>query len=112
MQPIFEGLARFTNTLSTTLQKHLKMNVVRTTEWGKHDADIVIVPEFSFEYLASIRRSRLNSERAPVTIFVALDAMEAATLRSDARIRSKESVVEVMTQPYVSRFHFFFSTNA
>jgi hypothetical protein len=103
MRPIFEGLARFTNTLSTTLQKHLKMNVVRTTEWGKHDADIVIVPEFSFEYLASIRRSRADGERAPVTIFIALDAMEAATLRSDARVRSKESVVEVMTQPYVSK---------
>jgi hypothetical protein len=101
MRPIVEGLARFTNTLSTTLQKHLKMDVVRTTEWKGHDADIVIVPELSFDYLASIRRSRINGERAPVTIFVAMDAMEAATLRSDARIRNKESVVEVMTQPYV-----------
>jgi hypothetical protein len=112
MRPIVEGLARFTNTLSTTLQKHLKMDVVRTTEWKGHDADIVIVPELSFDYLASIRRSRINGERAPVTIFVAMDAMEAATLRSDARIRNKESVVEVMTQPYVfAKLILMFSTN-
>jgi hypothetical protein len=101
LRPIVEGLVRFTNVLSTTLQKHLKMNVIRTTEWRGHDADIFIVPELSFDYLASIRRSRVNGERAPVTIFVAMDAMEAATLRSDARVRKKESVVEIMTQPYV-----------
>jgi hypothetical protein len=113
MRPIVEGLIRFTNVLSNTLQKHLKMNVIRTSEWRGHDADIVIVPELSFDYLASIRRSRFDGERAPVTIFVAMDAMEAATLRSDARIRRKESVVEIMTQPYVSYSSFWtrFFTN-
>jgi hypothetical protein len=67
----------------------------------RHDADIVIVPELSFDYLASIRSSRQNGGPAPVTIFVAMDALEAATLRSDARIKNKESVVEIMTQPCV-----------
>jgi hypothetical protein len=102
MRPVVEGLARFTNVLSSTLQKHLKMNVFRTTQWTGHVADIVIVPELSFDYLDSIRRSRIDGAKAPMTIFVAMDAMEAATLRSDARIRRKESVVEIMTQPYVS----------
>jgi hypothetical protein len=96
-----EGLARFTNVLANTLQKHLNMEVVRTTEWTGHDCDIVITPELSFDYLKAIRRSRYEGSKAPVTIFVALDGMEAATLRSDARVRSKESVVEIMTQPYV-----------
>jgi hypothetical protein len=40
-----------------------------------------------------------------VTIFVALDALEAATLRSDVRVQSKESVVEIMTQPSVLFYH-------
>jgi hypothetical protein len=101
MQPIVEGLARFTNVLANTLQKHLKMNLIRTTEADGHDCNIVIVPELSFEYLAMIRRSRIEDRKAPVTIFVAMDALEAATLRSDARVKSKESVVEIMTQPYV-----------
>ncbi|KAH3948584.1 hypothetical protein HBH70_071620 [Parastagonospora nodorum] len=99
MSKIVEGLARFTNVLANTLEKHLKMNVVRTTEWTGHGSDIVIVPELSFDYLTSIRRSRSNGDKAPVTIFVAMDALEAATLRSDWRVRSKESVVEIMTQP-------------
>jgi hypothetical protein len=81
-----EGLLRFTNTLTNT-------------KWEGHDADIVIVPELSFEYLGSIRSSRSGGGRAPVTIFVAMDALEAATLRSDARVKNKESVVEIMTQP-------------
>jgi hypothetical protein len=96
---IVEGLARFTNVLSNTLEKQLKMNVVRTNDWTGHESDIVIVPEVSFDYLKSIRRSRTGSVRAPVTIFVAMDALEAATLRSDWRVRNKESVVEIMTQP-------------
>lgn len=96
---IAEGLDRFTNVLANTLEKHLRMTVVRTTEWTGHGSDIVIVPELSFDYLRSIRRSRINGEKAPVTIFIAMDALEAATLRSDWRVKSKESVVEIMTQP-------------
>jgi|TARA_R110002003_G_scaffold52_20_gene4498 hypothetical protein len=75
------------------------MHVVQTGKWDGHDCDIVIVPELSFEYLAAIRRARINGGRAPVTIFVAMDALEAATLRSDARVQKRESVVEIMTQP-------------
>jgi len=96
-----EGLRRFTKTLCDTLEKHLLMHVVQTTKGNDHDADVVIVPELSFEYLASIRTFRVGVNRAPVTIFVAMDALEAATLRSDHRVKSKESVVEIMTQPYV-----------
>ncbi|KAH7084917.1 hypothetical protein BKA63DRAFT_5151 [Paraphoma chrysanthemicola] len=93
------GLSRFTNALVSTLESHLKMNVVQTATWDTHECDIVIVPELTFEYLAAIRRARINGGRAPVTIFVAMDALEAATLRSDARVQKRESVVEIMTQP-------------
>lgn len=96
-----EGLLRFTNALTMTLRKHLKMNVIETTDWKGHDSDIVICPELSFDYLASIRRQRIDEQKAPVTIFVAIDALEAATLRSDTRVTNRESVVEIMTQPYV-----------
>lgn len=94
-----KGLERFTNALATTLANHLMMDVVRTTHWMEHDAEIVICPEPSFDYLSTIRRSRGTNQRAPMTIFVAMDALEAATLRSDARIINKESVVEIITQP-------------
>jgi hypothetical protein len=89
----------FTTVLGTTLAKSLNMEVIHTTEWVGHNADIVICPEPSFDYLAAIRNSRYASARAPVTIFVATDGLEAATLRSDTRILSKESVVEIITQP-------------
>ncbi|KAH6639704.1 hypothetical protein C7974DRAFT_422225 [Boeremia exigua] len=96
-----EGLAKFTRALATTLSNHLKMDVVQTTKWEDNNADIVICPEPSFEYLAAIRTKRAENQaaKAAVTIFVALDALEAATLRSDVRVTSKESVVEIMTQP-------------
>lgn len=93
------GLARFTDALANTLQRHLKMTVVQTEEWSGHNADIVICPEPSFEYLDTIRRWRVNSERAPVTVFVAMDALEAITFQSDVRVKNKESVVEIITQP-------------
>lgn len=101
MARIDEGLVKFTNTLVTTLEKHLKMNVVQTTKWEGHDSDIVIVPQLSFDYLHAIRRNRVNNNRAPVTVFVAMDAIEASALRSDARVNNRQSVVEIMTQPYV-----------
>ncbi|KAF2446641.1 hypothetical protein P171DRAFT_430749 [Karstenula rhodostoma CBS 690.94] len=93
------GLGRFTDALKSTLETHLKMQVIETEEWSGHEADIVICPEPSFEYLDTIRRWRVNNERAPVTIFVAMDALEASTFRSDVRVANKESVVEIMTQP-------------
>lgn len=94
-----DGLKAFTDALAMTLTEWLKMEVVNTTEWGGNNADIIIVPEVSFEYLSAIRRRRGKNQKAPVTIFVALDGLEAATLRSDVRVLSKESVVEIMPQP-------------
>jgi signal transduction histidine kinase len=92
-------LNRFADNLASTLTDWLKMEVVQTSEWEGHDADFVICPEPSFDYLTTIRRQRATGTNAPVTIFIAMDALEASTLRSDARIVSKESVVEIMTQP-------------
>jgi hypothetical protein len=98
-----EGLAKFTRALSTTLTEHLKMDVIQTTRWDGNHCDLVICPEPSFDYLALIRNQRANTKtaKAPVTIFVALDALEAVTLRSDVRVKNKESVVEIITQPSV-----------
>ncbi|KAJ4353766.1 uncharacterized protein N0V89_005496 [Didymosphaeria variabile] len=103
------GLSRFTDTLAKTLELHLKMKVVQTEDWSGHDTDLVICPEPSFEYLDTIRRRRTDRERAPTTVFIAMDALEAATFRSDVRVKNKESVVEIMTQPYVDNialYHF------
>ena len=94
-----EGLVRFTNALANTLEKHLKMDVVKSTDSEYNGADIVICPEVSFGYLNTIRRRRTRDQRAPVIIFIGMDALEAATLRSDVRVTSKQSVVEIITQP-------------
>jgi hypothetical protein len=98
-----EGLAKFTRALMTTLTNHLKMDVVQSTKWGINDCDIVICPEPSFDHLASIRNQKADNKaaKAPMTIFVALDTLEAVTLRSDVRVKNMESVVEIMTQPSV-----------
>lgn len=93
------GLSRFTDALAYTLKNHLNMTVVQTEKWSGHDADLVICPEPSFVYLDTIRRRRSAGERAPVTVFIAMDALEAATFRSDVRVKNKESVVEIMSQP-------------
>lgn len=110
-----EGLAKFTRALVTTLTDHLKMDVIQTADWKDNDCDIVICPEPSFDYLASIRDRRADSRasKAAVTIFVALDALEAVTLRSDVRVANKESVVEILTQPLVhpQRHHMCFAYN-
>jgi hypothetical protein len=84
-----EGLAKFTNALTTTLADHLKMDVVQTTRWEGNGCDLVIRE----------KRTDAKAAKAAMTIFVALDALEAATLRSDVRVKNKESVVEIMTQP-------------
>ncbi|KAH7401588.1 hypothetical protein BKA66DRAFT_405445 [Pyrenochaeta sp. MPI-SDFR-AT-0127] len=96
---IDEGLIKFIDALVATLENRLKMQVVQTTEWEGHDAELVVCPEVSFEYLHSIRRKRSKNSRAPVTVFVAMDALEASSLRADARVLNKQSVVEIMTQP-------------
>ncbi|KAH7132156.1 hypothetical protein B0J11DRAFT_427520 [Dendryphion nanum] len=93
-----ESLSRFTDSVAATLTNHLKMDVNQTTDWT-HDAEIVICPEVSFDYLHEIRRRRSIGTRAPVTIFIATDAIEAAALRTDARITNNESIVEIITQP-------------
>jgi len=94
-----EGLERFIAAMTGAMRDHLKMKVVQTEEWEGNDADLVICPEPSFDYLAAIRERRLVGKVTPVTIFVAMDPLEAATLRTDARVVNRESVVEIMTQP-------------
>jgi hypothetical protein len=83
-----EGAVQFGNALGRTLEEWFGMFVVITSQWEYDVADLVICTEPSFEYLASIR-----AKRGPI------DAIEAATLREDARTISKESVVEIITQP-------------
>ncbi|KAH7402409.1 hypothetical protein BKA66DRAFT_435834 [Pyrenochaeta sp. MPI-SDFR-AT-0127] len=88
----------FISALSSTLQKELNMIVTETNDWdGQDECDIVICPEVSFESLHTIRTAA--QRKLPATLFIAMDTIEADTLRCDARITSPDSVVEVMTQP-------------
>jgi len=88
------------STLASTLEGWLGMSVVSTSEIkDRHGAEIVICTEPSFEHLAAIRERRSPEGNSPITIFLAIDAIEAAALRTDARVTSKESVVEIISQP-------------
>ncbi|KAJ4373931.1 hypothetical protein N0V83_002670 [Neocucurbitaria cava] len=91
-------LKRYIDALLTTLRDELKMDVTVTSEYdGDDTTDIVICPEVSFESLQRIRDTARR--KPPATVFITMDTMEADTLRCDARVMSKASVVEVMTQP-------------
>jgi hypothetical protein len=100
----WELLKRYIGALAKTLRSELKMYVTETSEWSGHDHfDVVIFPEVSFNSLNIIRENAKG--RPPAALFIAMDMIEADTLRCDARITSQASVVEIMTQPYVySRF--------
>ncbi|KAF1942205.1 hypothetical protein EJ02DRAFT_466031 [Clathrospora elynae] len=96
----WEVLKRYVSALNTTLENELRMDVVLTSDWdpeAHEGSDIVILPEVSFESLQTIRSSTLR--RPPAILFIAMDTMEADTLRCDARVTSDDSVVEVVTQP-------------
>ncbi|PSN69984.1 hypothetical protein BS50DRAFT_618935 [Corynespora cassiicola Philippines] len=88
----------FTSALAYTLRSWLKMEVIETTGWG-HTADLVICPEVSLDYLTAMRSQRPPGSKAPAMIFIAMDGLEAATLRSFPKVTNTESVVEITTQP-------------
>lgn len=94
----WQTLKRYIDALVTTLEVELKMVVNLTSEWnGQDESDIVICPEVSFESLQKIRD--ITYRKPPATLFIAMDTMEADTLRCDARVTSPASVVEIVTQP-------------
>lgn len=96
----WEMLKHYISALTSTLREELKMIVTQTSDWDGHDeSDIVICPEVSFECLQTIRAASIRNP--PATLLIAMDTIEAETIRCDARVTSSESVVEVMTQPYV-----------
>jgi signal transduction histidine kinase len=96
------GTTQLVSSLANTLINWLDITVLTLEEWAYFDTDIVICTEPSFKHLASIRQKTGPGDRAPTTIFLAVDAIEAAALRNDARISSKESIVEILTQPQVT----------
>lgn len=92
----------FATTLASTLHDWLDMDVFLTRDSQNiQGSDIIICTEPSFEFLASIRKQGHVAGKVPVVIFLAIDAIEAAALRTDVRVTSKESVVEIVSQPYV-----------
>jgi signal transduction histidine kinase len=95
-----KGISQLATTVAYTIRDWLDMDVTVTCDTSTlSNHDIVICTEPSFEILASIRQKRPEGGKVPVIIFLAMDAIEAAALRTDVRVTSKESVVEVVSQP-------------
>jgi signal transduction histidine kinase len=94
-------LLHYVEVLAATLSNVLQLDLYHTSFWdGSDDTEVVICPEVSFEGLQMIRTSAAKAgRRCPATILIAMDVLEAETLRSDARVTSKESIVESVTQP-------------
>ncbi|KAE9966934.1 hypothetical protein BLS_006676 [Venturia inaequalis] len=91
----------FVTMIASTLQDWLGLETAITDNSSNLIGyDIVICTEPSFEFLASIRKQRPTDGKVPVVIFLAIDAIEAAALRTDVRVTSTESVVEVVCGPY------------
>jgi hypothetical protein len=89
----------FGRSLVDLLKKGFAVDAFHWTYWQEDDVDIVICTEPSFRSLADMRIMRRANRKVPVFIFVALDGIEASALRNDARVLSKESVVDIITQP-------------
>lgn len=81
------------------LEVPIVLSKVEEEEEEAEEASIVIFLEPSFKYLAHLISSTKGGEKPAITILLALDAIEAATLRLDERVASKLSVVEVMPRP-------------
>jgi signal transduction histidine kinase len=96
-----QTLKRYVEVLSETLSKVLQLDIHHTSIWdGSDETEVVICPEVSFDSLQTIRRNAVKAGRpCPATILIAMDILEAETLRSDARVTSQESIVQSTTQP-------------
>jgi hypothetical protein len=94
-------LKHYVDALTATLANACRLDVHHSSSWdGTDDTEVMICPEVSFESLQMIRNNAAKSgRRCPATILVAMDILEAETLRSDARVLSGESIVESVTQP-------------
>jgi signal transduction histidine kinase len=94
-------LLHYVEVLAATLSNVLQLDLHHTSAWdGTDDTEVVICPEVSFESLQAIRTSAAKAgRRCPATVLIAMDILEAETLRSDARVTGKESIVESVTQP-------------
>lgn len=94
-------LKRYVDVLTATILNVCKVDVHHASSWdGTDETEVMICPEVSFENLQMIRQSAAKAgRRCPATILVARDILEAETLRSDARVTSRESIVEFVTQP-------------
>jgi signal transduction histidine kinase len=98
-----QTLKRYVEVLSATLSNVLQLDIYQTSVWdGSDETEVVICPEVSFDSLQMIRRNAAKAgRRCPATVLIAMDILEAETLRSDARVTSRESIVQSITQPQV-----------
>jgi hypothetical protein len=95
---ISAGDTKVTQTLVATISQWFEMGVVVSSEMHQDRTDIILCMGPSFDLLAMVRKMYPKGN-VPIVLFLAVDTMEAATLRADARVTSKESIVEVITQP-------------
>lgn len=81
----------FHSSLADTLQAWFGIDVTTSHKVSSENAQLIIYPGPTFEE-GFIKRSRKG-----ISVVIALDGIEAATLRADPRVRSGR--VEVVTQP-------------
>jgi signal transduction histidine kinase len=96
-----QTVKRYVEVLSSTLSDVLQVEIWHSSVWDGYDgSEVVICPEVSFECLHTIRENAAKAGRkCPAIILVAMDILEAETLRCDARVTGEESIVETVTQP-------------
>lgn len=92
---------RYIDALVATLENVLQIDTRVSNTWdAADDTEVVICPEISFESLQMVRDNAAKADRpCPALILIAMDILEAETLRCDARMIKKGSIVETITQP-------------
>jgi signal transduction histidine kinase len=92
------GESKVTDSLFATLTQWLGLKASVSSEIPPDGTDVILCTGPSFDFLSMIRK-KYTKGKVPVVLFLAVDTLESATLRADARITSKESIVEIITQP-------------
>lgn len=85
----WQMLKKFNQVLIRTLSEAFQMDVSYASTWdGSGDAEVIICPQVSFDALQDIRQNAARFHRkCPAIVLIAMDVLEAETLRSDARIK-------------------------
>lgn len=99
-ESLMQAEDEFSRILLSDLNRWFGVESTVQSAWVPNSADLIVCLEPSFRLIELVRsQSRAQASQAPPILIISHDALEMAALRSDARIQSDDSVVEITHQP-------------